>query len=90
MASNTISRCGFVEISVSLSRQALRSPYAQTLANVEHSLLLAACLRESFSGCLQIRMLNSWLLQHHVSLHMTVLPAMSIMDWISESVSQPQ
>ena len=43
------------------------------------------------SCCLQICIQNSLLaLQNHVCLHATMLPAMVIMDWISETVSQLQ
>ena len=46
---------------------------------VEES-LLAACGIQSFPGCLQIKIQNSQLLQHHVCLHAAMLPAIMIMD----------
>ena len=57
----------------------LRS-HAQVPPSVEHSI-----------SCSQwIKMKNSRLLQHQVCLHTAMLPAMTIMDWTSEPVNQPQ
>jgi hypothetical protein len=40
--------------------------------------------------CLHTKMQNAQLLHHHVCLHATMLPAMTIMDLTPETVSQPQ
>ena len=42
------------------------------------------------SSSLQIKMLNSQLLQHHAYLDAAMLPSTMIMDGTSETVSQPQ
>ena len=71
MGSGTIKRCGLVEGSVSPCRQALRIPSAHAPPSVE--------VRVSFC-CLWAKMENPQLLQHHVCLHVTMLPTMMIMD----------
>jgi len=46
---------------------------------------------QSPPGCLQLKMWNSQLfLQHRVCLGAAMLPAMMLVGWTSETVSQPQ
>lgn len=79
---DTISRCGFVGGSVFVGRWALRSYIGSRSTQ---------CNTQPSSCCLQIKMQNSQLLlQYHICLHATTLPTMMILDWTSETVSQPQ
>ena len=55
------------------------SSYAKALPNAEDSLSWLLSNQDS-----QLR------LQHHIYLDAAMLPAMMIMDWTSETVSQPQ
>jgi hypothetical protein len=55
------------------------------------TLLVAAGRKQSFSGCLSIKIQNSQLLlQHHACLDAAMLPALVIMDRTALPVSQIQ
>jgi hypothetical protein len=79
--SGTIRRFDLVRIGVALLEEVCHWELALTssLSSVTVS-----------SHCRWVQILNSQLLQHHVCMHATMLPTMTIMDKTSETVSLPQ
>ena len=95
MRRGTIRRCGLVEVYVVLLGIVchcigglwglLCSGFAQC------GVQFPGCLWKAVSFCyLQIKMSNCQFLQHRVCLKAAMLPTMTIMDWTSETVNQPQ
>jgi hypothetical protein len=68
----TIRKCGLIVGSVPL--------FLCGWASRPIMLKLLLVWTQSPPGCLRIKIQNSWLLQHHVCLHASMLPAMMIMD----------
>jgi len=77
---NTIKRCDLTEVCVVLLEEVCYC--GDELCGLIYA--------QAVSHCLSIKMQSSQLSQHHVCLDEVMCPAMTIMNYTSETVSQPQ